>query len=237
MASIGEKIRTARQVNGFTQSQLASKVGCSLNTISRWENDKFEPSPKDMEKLSEILDLDFNSKAEISSHIVNKELEDIRLELVATRKHSRNIVFVLSSIAFALIIISGFLSYSLGKRQSSTKDAHLAVHNDEYTLMYSNATISYSMNLSGRDDDDAYSFFQGNAIWKGKTINHWPSGAKIYYAPFLEDGTQCGSFVGLTEGGSSGSIQYWSGMGYRTHYKIGTYTSTSAVNTIVEFYE
>ena len=109
MSGIGAKIKIARQMNGYTQSQLAEKMCCSVNTIARWEHDKFIPSEKDIAKLSNILEVDLNQEvsdeknAEIDQMAM--QLEDIRLELAnAQRSKRRMIITILIIIVFAILI-------------------------------------------------------------------------------------------------------------------------------------
>ena len=60
MESIGEYIRHFRSVKGWSQEQLARKIGVSWNTVQRWESGKTKPSQLAMQKLkiwlSETLD-------------------------------------------------------------------------------------------------------------------------------------------------------------------------------------
>ena len=42
--SIGQEVRMARTQAGLDQGQLAAIVGVTRQTVSRWENDKHDPS-------------------------------------------------------------------------------------------------------------------------------------------------------------------------------------------------
>lgn len=59
--SLGKTIKINRQKIGLTQKDLADKLFVSEKTISRWECGLGYPSLQDLEKLSEILQIDFNS--------------------------------------------------------------------------------------------------------------------------------------------------------------------------------
>lgn len=48
-------IRVFRKRLGLTQSQLAEKIGCSLDTVSRYETDKREPGASVLLRLCEAL--------------------------------------------------------------------------------------------------------------------------------------------------------------------------------------
>ena len=51
------KIRKARKKKGYTQEELACRVGCSVKTIIRWEKGKNRVSSQYFKELSENLDL------------------------------------------------------------------------------------------------------------------------------------------------------------------------------------
>jgi len=51
----GENLKFALEKKGITQRKLADILGCSVNTVWRWCNDKQEVSDKIKKRLSEIL--------------------------------------------------------------------------------------------------------------------------------------------------------------------------------------
>ena len=109
MSGLGARIKIARQMNGYTQSQLAEKMGCSVNTIARWEHEKFIPSEKDIAKLSKILEVDFNQEVpnETNAEIdqMAMQLEDIRLELANAQKSKRRMIITIVIIVVLAILI------------------------------------------------------------------------------------------------------------------------------------
>ncbi len=62
MDVLSEKIRYVRRIKGWSQENLARKLGVTLNTVQRWEMGKTKPSPLAREKLQgifrEVLDGD-----------------------------------------------------------------------------------------------------------------------------------------------------------------------------------
>jgi transcriptional regulator with XRE-family HTH domain len=55
---IGAKIRKLRRHHrgkGISQEELASSVGTTPNTISRWETAQYKPSVADLEKLAKFF--------------------------------------------------------------------------------------------------------------------------------------------------------------------------------------
>lgn len=50
-------IRQKREIKGWTQEELAAKVGVSVPTVSGWETGKSDISQKNLKKLAEVLDV------------------------------------------------------------------------------------------------------------------------------------------------------------------------------------
>lgn len=57
MNSIGETIKTARQMRKMTQEELAQKVRVGTNTIEKYESGEQIPSTQTLLKLSTVLDI------------------------------------------------------------------------------------------------------------------------------------------------------------------------------------
>lgn len=50
----GEKFRTARTQNGYTQQEIADKLGIKQSNISDWENDISHPEYENLIELAKI---------------------------------------------------------------------------------------------------------------------------------------------------------------------------------------
>lgn len=50
-------LKKCRMQKGILQKDLASKLGVTLETVSRWERGKIEPNIKYIIKMSEILEV------------------------------------------------------------------------------------------------------------------------------------------------------------------------------------
>lgn len=61
MSIMGDNIRKFRELKGYTQKELADKVGKSKNVISNWENGLNKPDPDSIELLLWALDVDANT--------------------------------------------------------------------------------------------------------------------------------------------------------------------------------
>ena len=53
--SLGTQILSARKAKNLTQAALAEMLGVSTEAVSKWEQDKYAPSPELMEKLEKEL--------------------------------------------------------------------------------------------------------------------------------------------------------------------------------------
>ena len=53
----GKRIKIARVIKGFTQSELAEKLGVKQASVALWENGRSFPRPGLLPKLSELLEL------------------------------------------------------------------------------------------------------------------------------------------------------------------------------------
>ena len=53
-----DKLQLLRKQNGYSQEQLADKLGIARQTLSKWENGQSTPDATKMIKLAELLDTD-----------------------------------------------------------------------------------------------------------------------------------------------------------------------------------
>lgn len=74
--ALGENVKRIRKERGWSQTELADKIGAHLNHVNKIENNKYMPSFDTVQKLAEVLQvsLDYlaNSNDEIS--------EDLKIE-------------------------------------------------------------------------------------------------------------------------------------------------------------
>ena len=55
---IGNFLKDLRKANGFTQEQVAEKLGTSSRTISRWETGAYMPDISLLVAIAEMYDVD-----------------------------------------------------------------------------------------------------------------------------------------------------------------------------------
>lgn len=54
------KLSEMRNNKGYSQQQLADLIGVRRSTISDWENGKMLPTPENIDKLANVLEVDFD---------------------------------------------------------------------------------------------------------------------------------------------------------------------------------
>ncbi|MDX1742748.1 MAG: helix-turn-helix domain-containing protein [Ruegeria sp.] len=54
-ATLGDRIFAAREAVGYSQKELASRLGVKLKTVQRWEEDRTEPRANKAQMMSGIL--------------------------------------------------------------------------------------------------------------------------------------------------------------------------------------
>ncbi|MEG0494273.1 MAG: helix-turn-helix transcriptional regulator [Clostridia bacterium] len=56
--TLGSQIRQARKNRGFTQEQLAETLHVTRQTVSNWENERFQPDYEMLVQIADVLSLD-----------------------------------------------------------------------------------------------------------------------------------------------------------------------------------
>ena len=79
---IGQKIQKARKNKALTQIELAEKTGIGYRTIQKYESNDVNPKIRNLKKIANILEVDFNSFFEIPNDYYDlKELAFEYLQL------------------------------------------------------------------------------------------------------------------------------------------------------------
>lgn len=73
---IGKNIRYLRKSSGYSQEQLARKIGITQGSISQWENEITEPDTRTLVKLAQIFNVPMDSFLSEAPH---RELDSIRV--------------------------------------------------------------------------------------------------------------------------------------------------------------
>lgn len=83
IVKIGKFLQTLRKKNGFTQEQLAERMGVSRRTISRWETGSNMPDMDMLMELSDLYTVDLREilNGERKSEHMNEELKETVLQV------------------------------------------------------------------------------------------------------------------------------------------------------------
>lgn len=73
---LGKNIQQLRKAHGYTQTELADKLGVSEQTISKWENDKCYPDISLLPMLAEIFNCSVDAVLDIDSNTYGVGLEE-----------------------------------------------------------------------------------------------------------------------------------------------------------------
>ncbi len=95
MEQFGDRIYKARKAKGFSQGYLADLVGVSRQTISQWENDKFQPNSDNIDMLCQVLDLSREEFVGANSDTVNN-----------SRKRQKVFTILIAVISAAAVIMT-----------------------------------------------------------------------------------------------------------------------------------
>lgn len=84
--NIGTNIRKYRKKMGYSQEELARRMGRSCATIFRWESGSNFPTAEDMQKLAAVLEIDVQDlyrepEAEESAQADQKQYSQMKTEL------------------------------------------------------------------------------------------------------------------------------------------------------------
>lgn len=93
--SIGSNIKDKRKKAGYSQVELATKLGVSDKTISSWEIDRTEPNIGMIEKLCVVLEC--KKSALIGTNITDNEERALELFCELTPDQQESIINLMKS--------------------------------------------------------------------------------------------------------------------------------------------
>jgi transcriptional regulator with XRE-family HTH domain len=108
---INENIRQVRRNASLTQEQLASKLGVTRQTISKWENGTSVPDADVVSKMASILDVHLNEilgcdVREVENNDVAKILAALNEELAEKNRFRKMVVKIIKIVL--ILIGAGF---------------------------------------------------------------------------------------------------------------------------------
>lgn len=112
----GNFLQALRKEAGFTQEQLAEKIGVARRTVSRWETGNNTPDLDILMELADLYEVDLREilNGERKSEHMNKELKDTVLQVAEysneEKRRAARIVMIYFVIGIAALIVNVILT-------------------------------------------------------------------------------------------------------------------------------
>ena len=103
---IGKKIMGLRKINGFSQEELAEKVGVARQTISKWELGETSPDLKQSKELSNIFNVSLDE-------LTDNDIKDILVEKTSNTEKLAGLILRLIKIIIVFIVLAPILLITL----------------------------------------------------------------------------------------------------------------------------
>lgn len=155
--SFHKNLVSLRKKKGLSQEQLASKLGVSRQSVSKWETGISQPELPNIEKICEVLEITPNELMGYSAEISNKHIK------------SKNIFI---SIVIALVVAFVFIFLSLDKEEHygfyvNDLKIDLVETNDQYQIYNLSFVPSvfnndYEYSIVVSDEDGNTKIFNAN---------------------------------------------------------------------------
>ncbi len=91
---LGKRIKELRELNKFSQETLAELIGINRNSLSKIENGDTYPKPENLEKLKEVLNVEFKDFFTFGDS-KNDKLDNINMKLLRCDKKELDFVNIL----------------------------------------------------------------------------------------------------------------------------------------------
>lgn len=103
---IGKKIMDLRKKNGFSQEELASKVGVARQTISKWELGETAPDLKQSKELSKIFKVSLDE-------LTDNDIKDVLVEKTSNVEKLAGLILKLIKFMAIFIIAAPLILIAL----------------------------------------------------------------------------------------------------------------------------
>lgn len=112
---LGKRISVLRKENGFTQEQLAERIGVTRQAVSKWELEQSTPDIDCLNHISEIFNVstDFLIKDQVDTSVVKSEdKSEIETKVHKKTKFSSlciigMLVSIIGALLLIIVIVSG----------------------------------------------------------------------------------------------------------------------------------
>lgn len=100
--NFGDKLKTERSNNGWSQEQLAEKLFVSRQSVSKWENSQNYPSIEIILKISDLFGVTVDELLRSDEELTKKVIKDSKQLAHPRLKFTFDIVFC---VGFAVLVI------------------------------------------------------------------------------------------------------------------------------------
>ncbi len=130
--NISKKIINIQKSTGFSQEQIAKKLGVSFATVNSWINNRSFPRRSTQEKINTLFDFYVSGKLSIEKN----ELEEKKQEIISRSKKNKNILkkIVLRDDLKKQFLLS--LTYNTNKIEGSTM-----TEEDTFAVLFDDVSI------------------------------------------------------------------------------------------------
>ena len=155
--TFGQRLSRIRKEKGFTQNEIADKVGVTSQAVSKWENDLASPDIDILLKLSEIFDISVDELLgkEIKKTVLNdkpskKDIDKMIFKIIVTSADGDKV-----NVNLPLALVKALMDKDSGKINivSSKNDALQNVDFREILSLVEQGVIGELLSADSADGD------------------------------------------------------------------------------------
>lgn len=147
---LGNKLLELRKKNGYSQEELAEKLGVTRQTVSKWELNETSPDIKQSKRISKIFNVSLDD-------LLDNDIKNILTEKVSNTERLAGLIikilkfigiFIISM--FLLGIISIFLFWGI-RKETSGKLSNI-ITNENFACTLNNETYTYKIKYNENNE-------------------------------------------------------------------------------------
>lgn len=155
--TFGQRLSRIRKEKGFTQNEIADKVGVTSQAVSKWENDLASPDIDILLKLSEIFDISVDEllgketkKTVLNDKPSKKDIDKMIFKIIVTSADGDKV-----NVNLPLALVKALMDKDSGKINivSSKNDALQNVDFREILSLVEQGVIGELVSVDSADGD------------------------------------------------------------------------------------
>ena len=128
--TFGQKIYKLRKQKGYSQDELAEKLGVSRQAVSKWELDEMLPDGENAVKIAKMFSV-------TTDYLLNEKIETNPKKIIPVFQDKYSTVDYLATLSVFGVSISGFCFYRFRLFwQYHTYDESISPKRDSYNYIY-----------------------------------------------------------------------------------------------------